>query len=133
MSALKREVKPKSLYKRKWREANKEKVKEYSCQYRLLHRERDREKAATRRAANLEQFRRIRREHMRKKYPTPTREEPLVCELCGNAPGRTSLHLDHDHEKKTFRGWLCKFCNVGLGCFKDNPALLRKAAEYLEK
>jgi hypothetical protein len=39
--------------------------------------------------------------------------------------------MDHDHELKTFRGWLCRKCNLGCGNFKDNPELLEKAAKYL--
>jgi hypothetical protein len=39
--------------------------------------------------------------------------------------------MDHNHELKTFRGWLCRKCNLGCGNFKDNPELLEKAAKYL--
>ena len=39
--------------------------------------------------------------------------------------------MDHDHTEKTFRGWLCRKCNLGCGNFKDNPELLEKAAKYL--
>ncbi len=44
------------------------------------------------------------------------------------------LHVDHDHGKglKAIRGLLCASCNLGLGQFKDNPALLCSAAAYLE-
>jgi hypothetical protein len=42
-------------------------------------------------------------------------------------------HLDHCHETKKVRAWLCHGCNIGLGAFKDNPARLRSAADYLEK
>jgi hypothetical protein len=31
------------------------------------------------------------------------------------------------------RALLCHHCNVSLGRFKDDPALLRAAADYLEK
>lgn len=41
--------------------------------------------------------------------------------------------LDHDHKTGMPRGVLCHYCNTGLGFYLDNPALLRKAAEYLEK
>jgi hypothetical protein len=53
------------------------------------------------------------------------------CEICGIILGR-SLHWDHNHETGQFRGWLCNSCNNGLGRFKDQPFLLRAAADYLE-
>ena len=40
---------------------------------------------------------------------------------------------DHDHKNKAFRGWLCRKCNLGLGNFADNPKLLKRAAEWVEK
>lgn len=29
-------------------------------------------------------------------------------------------------------GWLCAQCNTGLGMFRDNPDVLRRAAAYVE-
>ena len=43
------------------------------------------------------------------------------------------LAVDHDHETSLVRGLLCLNCNRGLGYFKNSPALLRKAADYLER
>ena len=54
------------------------------------------------------------------------------CEICGNAPGERALAIDHCHSTHKLRGLLCGNCNNGLGRFQDDPALLRKAAEYLE-
>jgi len=42
-------------------------------------------------------------------------------------------HVDHCHESGIIRGVLCKFCNIGLGHFKDNTDFLKSAIEYLEK
>lgn len=64
------------------------------------------------------------------------------CAICReeNANGR-SLSIDHDHSccpgnkscGNCVRQLLCDVCNRGLGFFKDNPELLREAANYLER
>lgn len=41
------------------------------------------------------------------------------------------VHADHCHASGNPRGVLCGSCNHGLGKFKDNPAFLRAAIEYL--
>jgi hypothetical protein len=51
------------------------------------------------------------------------------CSICGK---KTKLHIDHCHAKGCVRGLLCPQCNRGLGNFKDNPATLAKAIQYLE-
>lgn len=54
------------------------------------------------------------------------------CAICFEEPStQRGLHLDHCHETGAIRGLLCHNCNVALGCFKDNPALLMRAIKYL--
>jgi hypothetical protein len=50
------------------------------------------------------------------------------CAICG---ATSDLVIDHCHASGTTRGRLCHGCNKGLGFFRDDPALLRKAARYL--
>ena len=51
------------------------------------------------------------------------------CAICG----RKAVVLDHDQETGVLREGLCQGCNLGLGHAKDDPAILRRMAEYLEK
>lgn len=51
------------------------------------------------------------------------------CEICNS---KEKLYLDHSHDTGKSRGILCFNCNVGLGSFKDNPQLLKKAMEYID-
>ena len=39
--------------------------------------------------------------------------------------------VDHDHETGDVRGVLCNPCNIILGKAKDNPDILKNAANYL--
>lgn len=56
-----------------------------------------------------------------------------LCDICGSpGDGRwKKLNIDHCHEKLVFRGMLCTNCNRGIGWFKENPELIKKAYHYL--
>lgn len=55
------------------------------------------------------------------------------CSLCGTAFSSAPLTVDHDHITGEIRSLLCQKCNSMLGLSGDNPAVLRRAAEYLER
>ena len=55
-----------------------------------------------------------------------------VCAICGSLPVKKRLAVDHDHTTNDVRGLLCTRCNTTLGRMKDDPALLRRAADYVE-
>lgn len=113
------------------------------------------------RAANLEKVRAIQREAARRlraedpdrirgydrkaKYGlTPEQVQRMrdqqrgrcaICETAmriGGKPGMDQENVDHDHTTGVVRGLLCSRCNTSIGKFNDNPALLRRAAEYVE-
>ena len=65
-------------------------------------------------------------------YQTLLEEQNGVCYLCGEEDFR-NLAVDHCHKTNTVRQLLCSECNMGLGKFKDNADLLRKAADYVDQ
>lgn len=66
-------------------------------------------------------------------------EQNGVCFVCQKSEHRTRrgktlpLHVDHCHGSGTVRGLLCCDCNLGLGRFKSDKGLLRRAILYLER
>jgi hypothetical protein len=59
--------------------------------------------------------------------------DSIICEICkGPAIGRDRAY-DHSHDTGKIRGVLCRYCNLGLGYFKDNKNSLNTAIEYLTK
>lgn len=72
-------------------------------------------------------------------YETKLAEQEGACAICGHVPppggikSASRLHVDHDHESGAVRDLLCNRCNMGVGYFRDNPALLRLAAAYIER
>jgi hypothetical protein len=74
--------------------------------------------------------------HLSRRYGITAAEADLmlkaqngVCSICESAP---AAHVDHDHVTGVVRALLCFNCNGGLGQFKDDPGVLRAAADYVE-
>jgi Recombination endonuclease VII len=85
----------------------------------------------------------IRNTVLKKKYGITLEQYNLLlseqdgkCFLCKTAdPGRIEQKVfcvDHCHRTNTVRRLLCMTCNLALGAAKDDPALLRKMADYIE-
>ncbi len=74
-------------------------------------------------------------------YDHMLRNQNYSCAICSTHIDEAKmLVVDHDHlccpGEKTcglcIRSLLCSACNTGLGLFRDNVELLRRAYEYLE-
>lgn len=55
-----------------------------------------------------------------------------TCYKTKNGGRSDKLSVDHDHITGEIRGLLCNGCNIGLGLFRDDPKLLRKASLYIK-
>lgn len=80
-------------------------------------------------------------------HVTVERIGELLAGGCGICGIRERLHIDHDHTccprskygrggascGRCIRGVLCEDCNLGLGRFRDGPALLDAAIVYLAR
>jgi|SRR5271166_143719 len=126
----------------KWRTNNKEKDKQQKAKWRANNREQDLANKAKYRADNKEKIAESYRIHILKKeygmskedYDDMLEGQGGVCAICKQvcSTGR-ALAVDHDHQTGIVRALLCRDCNIALGLMKDKPALLRTAANYLER
>ena len=64
-------------------------------------------------------------------------EQDYKCPICNKkhdvVATKGILVVDHNHATGKVRDLLCHSCNMGLGKFKDDPELLKLAAEYIER
>lgn len=64
-------------------------------------------------------------------YDNLVKNQENRCAICKELPTIRKLAIDHDHIRGKIRGLLCHKCNVGLGLFEDNIAILKSAINYL--
>ena len=60
---------------------------------------------------------------------------PFECPICAKRTiaGVTSkIVLDHNHKTGGARGWVCDSCNTGIGRFKDDVELIKRAIKYIQ-
>jgi hypothetical protein len=74
--------------------------------------------------------------HLSRRYGISTDEADIMLEaqggLCSICKAAPAAHVDHDHATGAVPALLCFNCNGGLGQFKDDPDVLRAAAEYVQ-
>lgn len=78
----------------------------------------------------------IKEEEKRMESIKPEKNSIFKCPICEKTSivGVTAnLVKDHDHVTGKAREWICDSCNTGLGRFKDNIEILKKAINYLNR
>lgn len=55
-----------------------------------------------------------------------------ICPITLKSPGNIAFNTDHCHDTGLIRGLLSPFANKGLAYLDDDPAQLRRAADYLD-
>lgn len=66
-------------------------------------------------------------------YQRLFQDQEGLCWICQRPSERRRLLIDHDHSTGAVRGLLCPSCNTGLGYFRDDPARLARAIDYLSR
>ena len=105
---------------------NPEYFREQRLKYKKLHPRRDdvnnTKKIAIKLGISINKINKLRKKHNG------------FCDICNKTKANGHrLSIDHDHKTNKIRGFLCNKCNFGLGCFKDNIELLKRAIKYLEE
>lgn len=125
-------------YNPEYYQANKEKYAAKSKAWREKNPERAKENRRRNYLENKERALKYSTEYNRRRkigispeeYDKLLEKQNGVCAIC-NLECTRALAADHCHITKKIRGLLCNNCNRGLGHFKDNPTILRRAIVYL--
>lgn len=130
---------------REWRAANLDYLKKRDKEYRTANKAQRYELSKAWRRRNRDRMRIYAKRAKLKKnfgisleeYEAIVKQQECRCGICGGKdPGgpvtNNFFAVDHDHDTKVIRGLLCFSCNTGLGHFRDDIRLLRKAVQYLQ-
>jgi recombination endonuclease VII len=122
-------------------EEKKARQRAWSAKWRQNNPEKDRANDLRYQSENKDKIKKRSRElHLQRKfgisaedYNQMLAQQNNVCAICKRpcATGK-ALAVDHNHETGKVRALLCKDCNVSIGLMKEDPDLLRTAANYLE-
>jgi hypothetical protein len=109
-------------YQKKWRAEHREHMRDYAREWKKAHPDVDRKRNLMRYGLTIEAFSAL------------LLEQGGVCASCGTSEfGSRGPNVDHDHVTGNVRGILCSNCNCAAGFLKDDPALAKRLATYLEK
>jgi len=68
-------------------------------------------------------------------YEEMLEKQNYGCAICGRKEAKRGtdhpMYVDHNHKDNVVRGLLCHYCNLSIGHFGDDPAILLRAASYL--
>jgi hypothetical protein len=116
----------------KFRDNNRERLREYQRLWQRAARLKNPERLRMRgRKTNIKRSYGITAEE----YEAKLAAQNNLCALCGKSFDLTNEmtrpHLDHNHVTDKLRDFIHGRCNLGIGHFHDDPAMCRKAEEYL--
>jgi len=120
-------------YQKEWRKQNAEHVSNYQREYQAEYKDREDVQFKTW-MRNLHRNYKITPEIFNKMWA----DQEGKCAICDQAMqprGRklSAVTVDHNHNTGEVRALLCRGCNHGIGCLKDDPKVLQSAAKYLIK
>lgn len=126
--------------------ATRERAREWNRQYSRRRREADRSYLDRARETRQQDPDRHRSHYLKSKFGMTVEqwramrvEQGDACYLCGDALDSAHIHVDHSHAccpgkkscGKCVRGLACRWCNQGIGQFRDDPARMIRAANAL--
>jgi hypothetical protein len=67
-------------------------------------------------------------------YAVMLEEQGGTCAICRTDDwGKRGPCVDHNHTTNKVRAILCGRCNTAIGQLRENPAIIRAAADYIER